>query len=197
MTRFRRVLLALFGLAFLVLAGVPAAARAQANEAGDKLVFIVRHAEKASATDPDPSLSVEGSARANALADALRDARVAAIFVTPRKRTAETALPLATAEHLAPSVVSFGTNTPEHAASVAAAVRSASAAAILVVGHSNTVPAIIAALGGPRMPDLCDASYANLYIMWIPANGAPTLVRTLYGAPDHAEASSCAGMTVR
>lgn len=70
MTRFRRVLLALFGLAFLVLAGVPAAARAQANEAGDKLVFIVRHAEKASATDPDPSLSVEGSARANALADA-------------------------------------------------------------------------------------------------------------------------------
>ena len=78
MTRFRRVLLALFGLAFLVLAVVPAAARAQANEAGDKLVFIVRHAEKASATDPDPSLSVEGSARANALADALRDARVAA-----------------------------------------------------------------------------------------------------------------------
>jgi hypothetical protein len=80
---------------------------------------------------------------------------------------------------------------------VAEAVRSTGAAAILVVGHSNTVPAIIAALGGPRMPDLCDASYANLYVLRIPASGAPTLVRTLYGAPDRAEASSCAGMTVR
>lgn len=197
MPRIRRVLPALFGLALLVLAGVPATANAQATPAGDKLVFIVRHAEKASATDPDPSLSEEGKARALALADALRDAQVSAIFVTPRKRTSETALPLATAARLTPTVVSFGANTPEHAASVAAAVRSSGAAAILVVGHSNTVPAIIAALGGPRMPDLCDAAYANLYIVRIPASGTPTLVRTLYGAPDHAEASSCAGMTVR
>ena len=184
-------------LVLLALTGVVPTAGAQVNQAGDKLVFIVRHAEKASATDPDPSLSAEGLARANALADALRDAQVSAIFVTARKRTSETAAAVAAARKLVPVIVSFGASTPEHAASVAAAVRTSGAAAILVVGHSNTVPAIIAALGGPKMPDLCDAAYANLFIMRIPATGAPTLMRTLFGAPDHAEASSCTGMTVR
>lgn len=184
-------------LVFLAIGGVAATGSAQAAPSGDKLVFIVRHAEKANATDPDPSLSAEGAARAIALAEALRDARVSAIFVTARKRTGETAAPLASASRLTPIIVPFGATTPEHAASVATAVRSAGDAAILVVGHSNTVPAIIAALGGPRMPDLCDAAYANLYIVRIPANGAPTLVRAQFGAPDRAEASSCAGMTVR
>lgn len=187
------VFLALAG----VLAGVPAIAHAQATPTGDKLVFIVRHAEKASATDPDPSLSEEGKSRAIALASALGDARVSAIIVTPRKRTSETAAGLASIAKLAPTVVPFGASTPEHAASVATAVRSSAADAVLVVGHSNTVPAIIAALGGPKMPDLCDAAYANLYIVRLPANGAPTLVRAQFGAPDHAEAASCPGMTVR
>ena len=188
-------------LTFLVVAGVPAAvpaiAPAQATPKCDKLVFIVRHAEKASATDPDPSLSEEGKARAAALASALGDARVSAIIVTPRKRTTETAANVASATRVTPIVVPFGASTPEHAASVATAVRSSDASAVLVVGHSNTVPAIIAALGGPRMPDLCDAAYANLYIVRLPANGAPTLVRAQFGAPDHAEAASCPGMTVR
>ena len=184
-------------LAFLVLAGMPAMAAAQATAAGDKLVFIVRHAEKASATDPDPSLSEAGKARAAALAGALGDARVSAIIVTPRKRTTETAANVASATLVTPIVVPFGASTPEHVASVATAVRSSVASAVLVVGHSNTVPAIIAALGGPRMPDLCDAAYANLYIVRLPAKGAPTLVRAQFGAPDHAEAASCPGMTVR
>ncbi len=193
MRRTALVFLALAG----VLAGVSAIAHTQATPTGDKLVFIVRHAEKASATEADPSLSEEGKARAAALAGALSDARVSAIIVTPRRRTTETAANVASATKVMPIIVPFGASTPEHAASVATAVRSSDAVAVLVVGHSNTVPAIIAALGGPRMPDLCDAAYANLYIVRLPANGASTLVRAQFGAPDHAEASSCAGMTVR
>jgi len=184
-------------LVFLAIASVLATAGAQGTPAGDKLVFIVRHAEKASATDPDPSLSDGGKERAVALAAALRDARVSLILVTSRKRTAETAAPLASALELTMHVVPFGASTPEHAAGVATAVRTAKGAAVLVVGHSNTVPAIIAALGGPRMPDLCDAAYANLFIVRLPERGAPTLVRAQFGAADHAEAASCPGMTVR
>ena len=183
-------------LVLLALAGALASAGAQAP-AGDKLVFIVRHAEKASATDPDPSLSAAGKERAVALAAALRDARVSAILVTARKRTAETAAPLASALELTMHVVPFGASTPEHVAGVAAAVRAAKGAAVLVVGHSNTVTAIIAALGGPTMPDLCDAAYANLFIVRLPTSGAPSLVRAQFGAADHAEAASCPGMTVR
>ena len=128
----------------------------------------------------------------------LHDAGVTSILVTSRKRTAETAAPLASALELTSHVVPFGTGTAEHAALVAKAVVAAQrSGAVLVVGHSNTVNAIIAALGGPRMPDLCDAAYANLFIVRLPANGPPTLVRAQFGADDHAESATCAGMTVR
>jgi broad specificity phosphatase PhoE len=62
---------------------------------------------------------------------------------------------------------------------------------VLVVGHSNTIPAIIGALGGPAMPELCDAEYANLFVLSMPARGRPRLVRASYGAPDAAGASGC------
>jgi hypothetical protein len=67
---------------------------------------------------------------------------------------------------------------------------------VLVVGHSNTVPAIIAALGGPKLPDLCDAAYSNLFLLHLPADGsAPRLVRSQYGVADPPGADRCtAGM---
>ncbi|MHB1312189.1 MAG: phosphoglycerate mutase family protein [Gemmatimonadaceae bacterium] len=186
---------ALFLLAALAVA-LPSAS-AQGRPAGDKLVYIVRHAEKANATDADPSLSEVGKARANALAYALRDAGVTSILVTARKRTAETAAPLATALELTMHVVPFGAGVAEHAALTVKAIAEQHGGAVLVVGHSNTVTAIIAALGGPRMPELCDAAYANLFIVHLPASGPPTLVRSRFGADDHAESATCAGMTMR
>ncbi len=192
MTLVRRTLLLV-----LTFAGALSVASAQGSAPADKLVFVVRHAEKANATDADPSLSDAGRERADALASALRDAGVSAVLVTPRLRTRETAAPLATAMHLTAQMVPFGASTAEHAGLVAKAVREQRGGAVLVVGHSNTVPAIIAALGGPTMPDLCDAAYANLFIVRIPASGPATLVRARFGADDHAESASCAGMTVR
>jgi broad specificity phosphatase PhoE len=165
--------------------------------AGDKLVFIVRHAEKANATEQDPPLSEAGRARAVALAAALRDAGVSDVLVTPRKRTHETAAVLVEARQLTAHVVPFGASTPEHTTAVAAAVREAKGNAVLVVGHSNTVPLIVAALGGPRLPDLCDAEYANLFIVRLPVRGAPTFVRARYGAPDPADAGTCAAASMR
>jgi len=174
---------------------LPTASSAQMR--GDKLVFIVRHAEKASATDPDPSLSETGKARAVALAGALRDAQVTDILVTPRKRTRETAALVADARQLTEHVVPLSANATEHAAEVAAAVREARGNAVLVVGHSNTVPAIIAALGGPKMPDLCDAQYANLFIVRLPTRGDASLIRTQYGVPDPADAGNCAAAMMK
>jgi len=171
-------------------AGVlPNAVAAQSR--GDKLVFIVRHAEKASATDPDPSLSDAGNARAIALAAALRDAQVTDILVTSRKRTLETAAVVANARQLIAHVVPLSPNTAEHITAVAKAVREAKGNAVLVVGHSNTVTGIITALGAPKLPDLCDAQYANLFIVRLPARGAPSLIRAKYGAADPADAGNC------
>ncbi len=164
---------------------------------GAKLVFIVRHAEKANATEQDPSLSESGRARAVALAAALRDAGINEVLVTPRKRTHETAAVVTEARQLTAHVVPFGASTPEHVTSVAAAVRAAKGDAVLVVGHSNTVTQIVAALGGPRLPELCDAEYSNLFIVRLQARGATTFVRAHFGVPDAADAGKCAAATMR
>ena len=142
-------------------------------------------------------MSEAGRARAVALAAALRDAGVSDVLVTPRKRTHETAAVLTEARQLTAHVVPFGASTPAHAAAVAAAVRKAKGHAVLVVGHSNTVTLIIAALGGPRLPELCDAEYANLFIVRLPARGSPTFVRAHFGAPDPAGAGTCEAAMMR
>src|SRR5579871_6565122 len=63
-----------------------------------KLVFVVRHAERADAgmqAQRDPALSAAGEARAQKLAAMLTDAGVKDIFATEFKRTQDTAKPLA------------------------------------------------------------------------------------------------------
>lgn len=159
------------------------------------LVAIVRHAERAGDAGSDPELTPAGDARARALAAALRDGDVQAVIVSNRKRTLSTARPLANERALTPTVVDLGTDLAGHVQAVAAAVRAHPGRAVLVVGHSNTVPAIIAALGGPRMPDLCDTAYSNLFLLSLPADGGtPTLVRSRYGAADPPGAEACSGM---
>ena len=179
-------------------APTPASATAATPATAGTLVLLVRHAEKAAVPGDDPPLSEAGTTRARALADSLRGVGVTAVIVSPRRRTAETAAPLAAARGLTPEVVPFGASPAEHVQAVAAAVRRHAGGVVLVVGHSNTVPAIVTALGGPRLPDLCDASYATLFTVRLAASsGAPTVSRSGYGTPDPAGADSCAGMQAR
>ncbi len=171
-----RLAAAVFGIV-LVAGGRPLAAQ-------DRTVILVRHAEKA-APDGDPRLSAAGQARATALAAALAGARVSAIITTQYQRTQATAAPTAASAGVTPEIVPTGTAVPAHAAAVAAAVwRYPPGAVILVVGHSNTIPPIIAALGGPRLPDLCDPEYATLFILTLPRAGPARLIRASYGAAD-------------
>ncbi len=173
---------------------VGGATSALAQATGPSMVVLVRHAEKASATDPDPSLSDAGRARAEALAAALTHSPPSVIVVSARKRTAETAAPIATKLGLTSQAISLDGPPTAHVAAVAAAVRRARGV-VLVVGHSNTVPAIIKALGGPSLPDICDASYATLYVLQLARDGQPArLVLGQYGASDPVGATACAGM---
>ncbi|MBY0488841.1 MAG: histidine phosphatase family protein [Gemmatimonadaceae bacterium] len=156
------------------------------------LVILVRHGEKQPTPADDPSLSEAGVARAQALAEALSHTTPSTILVSARKRTAETAVPVAKATGVTPTVIALDAS---HVKAVAEAVMKAKGV-VLVVGHSNTVPAIVNALGGPKLPDLCDASYATMFLVTPAANGLPTqVVRASYGAPDAPAAANCAGMT--
>ena len=158
-------------------------------------VYLVRHAETAAQPADDPPLTPAGEARAKELAAALADAGVQAVITTQLLRTRDTARPLAERFSIAPEVVPVGRSAREHAKAVADAVRAHAGQVVLVVGHSNTVNLIVEQLGGPRMPDICDKAYANLFTVQM-SDGRPTrLVRAEYGARLAQSNADCPGMS--
>jgi phosphohistidine phosphatase SixA len=199
MTPSPRRFLARAAAAALLLAALPGAlltAQPAAPPAGapPALVLVVRHAEKVD-DSADPALSEAGQARAVALARALEEAQVDHVIVTHRQRTRLTAAPLMDALGLQPEVVGFGADMAAHVEAVAAAVRRQPGRVVLVVGHSNTVPLIVHALGGPKRPDLCDARYGALFAV-VPGTPARVVVSS-YGVPDPPSALTCPGMVPR
>lgn len=155
-------------------------------------VILVRHAERAAAPANDPVLTDAGMARAHALRAVLADAGVSAVVATQYQRTQLTARPLVDSLKLDVTIVRAGAPLQAHLDSVAAAVRRHPAGSVvLVVGHSNTIPGIIAALGGPRMPDLCDGQYSSLFVLNIAGGGPPKLIRASYGAADAPDSDAC------
>ncbi|HSJ23289.1 MAG TPA: phosphoglycerate mutase family protein [Longimicrobiales bacterium] len=156
------------GLALLLAGAVPALAQ-------DLTVVLVRHAEKVD-DSRDPALSEAGHRRAEALADILADAGVSAIYTTQFQRTVQTAAPLAQRLGVAAQVVPASGGT--HAADVAARVREHREGTVVVVGHSNTVPDIIATLGGPVLT-IGDDEYDHLFILRLTADGV-RIIRARY-----------------
>ncbi len=172
------------GIALVLLALVWAVPRAAWSQA-DRLVVLVRHAEASGEPRSDPPLSIEGRARADALARVLDGAKIGAVIVSARARTALTAAPVADARGIVPIVADVAGGLDDHVNAVVAAVRrQAPGEAVLVVGHSNTIPAIIAALGGPKLADLCHGEFSRLFVLQLSADGPPRLIQASYGAPD-------------
>lgn len=174
------------------LAGALAATAAFAQSA-PMVVIVVRHAEKGTTPANDPPLTEAGIARAKALAAALGAANVQAVITTQLARTRETGRPTAEARGLTMETVQVGGAAAEHAKAVADAVRKHVGQTVLVVGHSNTVTQIIAALGGPKMPDLCDSQYSNIYTLVLEGTSA-RLVQATFGAPSPEMATGCPAM---
>jgi broad specificity phosphatase PhoE len=155
-------------------------------------IILVRHAEKATAPANDPLLTPDGEQRARDLLTALADAHVTAIITTQLQRTQLTAKPLADSTKIAPMIVTAVADTKAHAEAVAAKAKSAPAGSVvLIVGHSNTIPAIITALGGPRVPEICDPEYSKLFVLEFAPSGPPRLIRGKYGMSDAPESDAC------
>lgn len=172
-------------LAALALAAAPLTAQAPA---ASTTVILVRHAEKAAEPAADPPLTAAGVARAEALAGVVRDAGVRAIVTTQFARTRATAAPAAAALGVVPEVADA--RAPGHPSALATALLAAHRGeTVLVVGHSNTVPAIVAALGAPEPARICDAEYDHLYVVTVPASGRATVVHARYGAASAVDES--------
>ncbi|HEX2778435.1 MAG TPA: histidine phosphatase family protein [Gemmatimonadaceae bacterium] len=159
---------------------------ATASSGAETTVILVRHAEKIDAS-ADAALSDAGTRRARALADSLARMRIGGIITTQFQRTQLTAQPLAERLGLTPVIVNAGAGAPDHVAAVVATIRNQFAGrAVLVVGHSNTVPAIIRALGVSEPVTIPDEAYDDFFVVRARPDGTATLVRSRYGEPSSA-----------
>jgi broad specificity phosphatase PhoE len=127
------------GLLFLIAFAWTAMAQQPAASAGH--IYVVRHAEKQS--ENADALSAQGKARAACLATTLKDAKITAVFTSPYQRTQQTAAPTADEFKIAVKTI----KSDDYQAIASAAAEAAKSGNVLIVGHSNTVPQIVKAIG--------------------------------------------------
>lgn len=140
-------------------------------------IVLVRHAEKGDDDPRDPHLSAAGRARAQRLASDLGSGNLVAIYSTDYRRTRETAQPSADAHRLTPTIY----NAKSPPAELAARLRSQHPQGrVLVVGHSNTVPALAAALCGCEVAPMAEDEFDRRIAIAIDARGRATLSQTRY-----------------
>jgi phosphohistidine phosphatase SixA len=154
------------------------------KDATDTLVVVVRHAEKASDDPRDPILSEAGIARAQALAAALAELHLETVLVTQYKRTQLTAAPAAQAAGVQPEIIEASSEVAESANALAQRIRGTHRGqVVLVVGHSNTVGAIVEALSGAHgftPSPIADDEYDRLYLLQIPQHGPVRVLQSRY-----------------
>lgn len=142
------------------------------------VAVVVRHAEKADDDPRDPTLTPDGVRRAEALARMVSDLPLRGVWSSDYHRTRNTAAPTARAHGL--ELRSYDPSG-RHDALVASLV--ASGGHHLVVGHSNTVPALVRALGGDPGPDIADSEYDRLYVVTRAPGGSVSTTLLRFGPP--------------
>ena len=139
--------------------------------AASPIIFVVRHAEK-SADGNDPDLSAAGQQRAEGLARIVKDAEITAIFATEFKRTQETAAPTAKELHVSPTVI-----PADQIFALVEKLRGLKGNG-LVVGHGNTIPDLVKALGIATPVNVPENDYSELFFIIL--GDKPQLLRLHY-----------------
>jgi broad specificity phosphatase PhoE len=153
--------------------------------AGDATtIFVVRHAEKASAPPADPPLTEEGERRAETLARMLASSGVSAVYSTDYTRTRETVDNYADRHGI-------DIRLYEEVEEVSDRIRSQHAGqAILVAGHAPTVPLLLESLGIESPPPVGN-EFDNLFVVSLFSDDRANLAHLKYepldlplGGPD-------------
>lgn len=170
----------LAGLVALSLATVACSGAASAPQSEEEsyTLYLVRHAEKVLDVD-NPPLTPEGAQRAAELADLLENAGIEHIYSTDYLRTETTAAPLAARLDIPIEFYDPGEND----VFVEKLIQRGETA--LIVGHSNTTPALVVALGGDGSEPIVEATeYDRLYVLTGVGTHEVTTELRRYGAPN-------------
>lgn len=150
-----------------------------AAAASAQQVILVRHAELQGAAMANPKnvpLSKDGKERAQRLASLLKDSGIAAIYVTDFLRTNQTAQPLSQDLNKKLTVVPKG--DPQDL--VAQLRKNYAGQTVLLVGHTDTLPGLVKALGVPSEIKIEAQDYGNIFVVTPKAEGAPGFLRLRY-----------------
>ncbi len=148
------------------------------NACSTQTFYIVRHAEKADGSD-DPGLSPADIERGIVLEKYLAHKNLDTVFTSNFKRTVLTGLSVSLPESL-PQISLDQSPKSELNSFIARLKNIHSNKSILVVGHTNTIPAIVLALSGQSIPEIPETVYNNMYIITIKGN-QKDLQQTTYG----------------
>jgi broad specificity phosphatase PhoE len=157
----------------IVFAASAVAANAQ------QTVILVRHAELQGAAMAGPKLvplSEAGEARAKRLAEMLKDSGIGAIYVTDFERTKKTAEPLA--RELNEQLTVLPKLDP--LVLVARLRRDHDGQTVLLVGHTDTLPGLLKAMGHPVDVRIEPDDYGNLFVVVSKDTGAPSFLHLRY-----------------
>jgi broad specificity phosphatase PhoE len=163
-----RIALAALGLVGIILVPPPSADAQRA-------IVLVRHADRLDSS-PDSLLSKAAEARALRLASLLLDAGITAIYTSEFQRTIKTAEPLALTLKITP--MKFPVADREglfrhlrlaHADDV-----------VMMVGHGESVPALMKAYGHQESVVIDPDDYSNLFVLVPRESGPPVVLRLRY-----------------
>ena len=129
------------------------------NNANENTIYLVRHAEKADDGTKDPPLTKEGEARAQYLAEFLKDKKIQKIYSTDYKRTRNTAAPLSLMLGIETTIYS-----PRDTSFYNVLRTESQTMNIYVVGHSNSTPSLTnAVIGEEKFKQLDESVYDQLF----------------------------------
>jgi broad specificity phosphatase PhoE len=149
--------------------------------ASSTTVVVIRHADKELVAASDPALSPVGEARAALLARMFGEAqggnRIDAIYISATLRSRMTAAPLAERLKITPIVA-----PADDARALAHRALSDNAGKrVLIVGHANTVPAIVDELSGKNdTPQIDEKDFGVMYVVSVPRIGHANVLRLTY-----------------
>ncbi|MGB7922923.1 MAG: phosphoglycerate mutase family protein [Pyrinomonadaceae bacterium] len=146
-------------------------------------VILVRHGDRDNLTVPNPDrdlhLNRAGKERAKTLAQVLGEVDIKAIYVSSAVRTVETAAPLAE------KLDNMRTTPINEASDIKHDIMTNHAGeAVLVVGHSNSVPELVSQLSGETMPPINDKKFDHMFVVTVLDSAKANVVKLKYGKPN-------------
>ncbi len=143
-------------------------------------LILIRHGERNNPTIADPPggprLNAAGKKRAQTLVHVLGKTGIKVIYTSTYTRTQETAQPLAAILAAVTSVqLTDAAQIKNHI------LLNHSGKTILVVGHSDSVPALINLFTGGHLPNINDAEFDNMFVLTALNTGQAFVTRLKYG----------------